>query len=423
MVLIPADIGLRMRLQNELLPQPITPLQEIPADLPGLKAGQVFSARIQEVLPENTYRALVAGKTITLSLPESAKSGDTLELVVVDRSPQTIIARLASPSGGAAQAGSAATPQTTFSPAAQLLSTLLVAEGDTPQAAPLNRGQPLLARAPQSGADLVPVLSKAVAESGLFYEAHQAQWVAGKLPLASLLQEPQGQLSSPQAQLVAQAQLAMQANKLPPASLGRDPLAQPSTNAQGAAGGGTEAAARPNSLIKEAATQLQAGVNQNLSLTTSQESADSQRMQANSQTHPSPVTQSVPDELRPLVQQQLDAAGTQRLLWHGEVWPGQSMQWRVEWDGQGGENPDQGALEPWTTTLRLSTPRLGEVAAALSLGTSGVRIALVTPYASSMSAMRDGAAELEQALAGAGVPLLGLTVRHDRGADDGNANQ
>ncbi len=444
MVLIPADIGLRMRLQNELLPQPITPAQEIPVDLPGLKTGQAFSARIQEVLPENTYRALVAGKTITLSLPESAKSGDTLELIVVDRTPRTIIARLASPNGGAVQTGSATNPYATFSRAAQMLSSLLVAEGEAPRAAPLNRGLPLLAQAPRSGADLVPVLSKAVAESGLFYESHQAQWVTGKLPLANLLQEPQGKLSAPQAQIAAAAnklllaslkqelqgqntsltqsltQIATQAGKLPQAGMQQEPQGPqpPATQAVANAGtldgmnsGETAAAAHPTP--QQAGTAALA-----LNLPAGrEESTEAQRLQANS-AHLSQGVQSVPEELRPLVQQQLDAAGTQRLLWHGEVWPGQTMQWRVEWEGQGDGDAGQNEPEPWSTTLRLTTPRLGEVEAALKLGASGVRIALTTPYAPSVAVLRDGTAELEQALAAAGVPLRGLTVKH--GQEPGN---
>ncbi|MFA7281222.1 MAG: flagellar hook-length control protein FliK, partial [Sterolibacterium sp.] len=71
---------------------------------------------------------------------------------------------------------------------------------------------------------------------------------------------------------------------------------------------------------------------------------------------------------------------------------------------------NQGEAEPWSTTLRLTTPRLGEVEAALRLGANGVHIALISPSDSSVSDLRNGAPKLEQALSAAGVPLLGLTV-------------
>ena len=469
MVLIPPDIGLRLRLQNDLLPQPITPLQEIPADLPDLKAGQTFSARIQEVLPESTYRALVAGKSITLSLPESVKSGDILELVVVDRTPKTIIAQLAPQSGAAAEAA-ADYPHTTLSRAAQLIGTLLPAEGEAPSAAPLNRGQPLLAQPPQTGRELAPVLGKAVAESGLFYESHQAQWVAGKLPLASLLQEPQGLRSSPQARIAAQAEKLLlaggpqhasggptaaaastaaqseiqallgqaaspagnipgtpgQAAGLPATGVPASPLPQgapgpdspelnPSLAKSGAAPAKAEAAAwiREMALVQAGSqpptpTQLAASL---------REAAEAQRQQANSQVSPAVTAASIPDELRPLVQQQLDAAGTQRLIWHGEVWPGQDMQWEIEWEDHGGGNSERDDAEAWTTTLRLETPRLGELVAALRLRPGGVKVALMTPSGASAADLRAGAPLLEKALAEAGVPMLGFAVKQARDAD------
>lgn len=136
--------------------------------------------------------------------------------------------------------------------------------------------------------------------------------------------------------------------------------------------------------------------------------SENQRAPANPLNNPPAA---LPDELLPLVQQQLDAAGTQRLLWHGEVWPGQTMQWQVEWNGEKRSDSNQGEAEPWSTTLRLTTPRLGEVEAALRLGANGVHIALLSPSDSSVSDLRNGAPKLEQALSAAGVPLLGLTVK------------
>ena len=464
MVLIPPDIGLRLRLQNELLPQPVTPLQEIPADLPDLKTGQTFSARIQEVLPESTYRALVAGKSITLALPESVKTGDMLELVVVDRTARTIIAQLAPPSGAAAEADAAAYPHATFSRAAQLIGALLPPEGQAPSAAPLNRGQPVLAQPPQTGLELAPVLRKAVVESGLFYESHQAKWVAGRLPLASLLQEPQGMRSSPQARIAAAAEKLLflgnvrqypQAQALPTASA---PAQAETHSALGQVPGvlGQAAPAPANSLVAgplPAATQSPEAPGTNPpsvkpeaapgkaeaspsakematlpggtqpptpgQLATSlREAAEARHQQPNSPVMPAMTAASIPDELRPLVQQQLDAAGTQRLIWHGEVWPGQTMQWEIEWKEQGGGKSDQDDAESWTTTLQLETPRLGEMVAALRLRPGGVKIALMTPSGASAADLRAGAPLLEKALAAAGVPMLGFTVRQAQDATD-----
>ncbi|MCK7498329.1 MAG: hypothetical protein MZW92_52610 [Comamonadaceae bacterium] len=60
--------------------QPLSVVRELPSDLPPYSPGQRFSANIQSVLPDGTFRAIVAGRTVTLSLPQSAMAGDALEL-------------------------------------------------------------------------------------------------------------------------------------------------------------------------------------------------------------------------------------------------------------------------------------------------------------------------------------------------------
>lgn len=376
MALIPADAGVRMRLQNEAsLLQPLAPVHEISSDLPELRRGQVFSAKIQEVLPDNSYKALVAGKQLTLQLPEGAKAGDLLELEVVDRSAKVIIARQVD-TGKAAGDASAPYPFAKFSPAARLIGQLLPAEGQSAPPAQLNRGQPLLAQAPQSQAaavELAPTLAKAVTQSGLFYESHQAQWVTGKLPLEQLLQEPQGQRSAPTA--FQHAAAAIEARAATPAGAAERPVT---------AGNILQNLLTGNEKVGAGGTAPVA----------------------------SQSAQAMPDDLRPLVQQQLETVATQRMVWQGEIWPQQPMDWEIEQENAREGGADEEAAR-WRTALSLTTPRLGRVDASLQLTTSGVRITLATPYGASAADMRDEAPKLAAALAAAGVPLLGLQVKHE----------
>jgi flagellar hook-length control protein FliK len=357
MALIPPDAGVRMRLPGDGPLQPTTPISGIPSDLPDLQPGQVFSARIQEVLPENTYRALVAGKTLTLALPEGAEAGDVLELVVIDRSAKAILARTV-PEG----AGAEAYKHTTLSPAAQLIGQLL-SEEEGSHTAPLNRGQPLLNAPPTNAAPLAAALQRAVENSGMFYEAHQAQWVAGKRPLESLLEEPQGQKSDPNAaQLAVRARAMAEADTATPASLRQ-------AMEGGAKAAGETAAARSDN-------------------------------------------QALPAELRPLVHQQLEAAANQRLVWHGEAWPGQRMEWEVEEDRQQPARNTEEA-QPWLTTMRLTTPRLGLVEARLRISGNSLQLNLSTPVGASAADMRDELPALIDALAAAGISLQTVQVRHE----------
>lgn len=380
MALIPPDAGIRMRMQTESnLLQPATPVRELPTKVDDLRPGQNFSARIQEVLPDNTYKALVAGRQLTLQLPGGAKADDILDLVVVDRSGKVIIAR---------QADAGSTPSTTaqpyafakFTPAARMIGQLLPAEGQAAPPARLNGGQPLLTQPPhsqQAAAQLAPTLARAVTQSGMFYEAHQAQWVTGKLPLAQILQEPQGQRSSPVAFAHAGAEVGQ-----------RSPATSNSN----------ESAASANRILQT----LQSGIDRT--------GAGETVPKGNPPGNPA---HSVPDGLRPLVQQQLDAVASHRMVWQGEVWPQQQMQWEISWENEREADASEEESLHWQTALSLTTPRLGRVDASLRLSAEGVRIILATPYGASAADLRAQAPQLAEALAAAGVPLLAFQVKHE----------
>lgn len=376
MALIPPDAGLQLKPHAEAHLQPLSPARPTPVDLPELQTGQSFTARIQEAMPENIYKALVAGKQLTLHLPEGAKAGDLLELVVVDRTARMLIAHQVQ-RGAPAEAGQQVYPFATISRAAQMIGQLLVPEGEAPAPTQLNRGQPLLTQAQPTAQNLLPALRNAVSQSGMFYESHQAQWVAGKLPLSGLLQEPQGQLSNPA--LLAAHRIAQEALRM--------------------SGAGAETTGRPIQPTALATPAAATGI----------EGTESKQASA------AAISQSVPEALRPLVQQQLEAAAGQRLMWQGAVWPGQTMDWEIEWEQrrEEGRSSADDDNERWRTTLALTTPRLGRINATLQLDGGGVRIAIAAPNTGSAGDLRDAVPKLAAALGEAGVPLLAMQVKHE----------
>jgi flagellar hook-length control protein FliK len=122
----------------------------------------------------------------------------------------------------------------------------------------------------------------------------------------------------------------------------------------------------------------------------------------------------IPDDLRPLVQQQLEAAATQRLAWHGEIWPQQTMEWEIERDApQGGKAADDATV--WQTNLRLRLPRLGAIDARLQLNDQGVQLVLRTPNAGTATDLQSAVPSLQQAFDAAGLTLLGVQTKHDSG--------
>ncbi len=401
--MIPADLAARLRLLNEAsffnTEPPVAGLQrarEIQAQLPELVPGQRFFATLQRTLPDGTFRALVAGQQMTLSLNTAAKSGDTLELEVSQITPRAVFARIVGAEAGTA--GPAPSAQPALSQTGRLISFLLTGQ-PTPQPASLAGNQPLLNAPPASGTPLVPLLRQALGQSGLFYESHQAQWVLGKLDTAALLREPQGQQPAQGANPAGAGQpgagaAASGSGPATPANTAATPQAPA---AQGAATPGARIAGSADEAAQLDATRSAAALRAGL-----EEAAPTR-------------AQPIPERLMPVVHQQLDALATQQYVWQGQAWPGQPIEWVIE-DPQSEAGAEGDDTEPaWNTTLRLTLPRLGGVEAQLHLTPAGVALRLRADDAATIHALDAGGAALASALEAANLKLTGLVVEPRHG--------
>ena len=205
--MIPPDVASALRL---VLPdqqsvtnaqtQPVASAQRVADVLSNLVPGQRILAEIQSMLPNGTYRAVVAQRDITLALPFSAKAGDTIELEVTESDGKLTLAFVTNRSDSPAPKTSSESVPTTISATGKMIGNLMSGiegEGKRAPPAPLNGSQPLVEVMPKNAADLAPVLKQALTQSGMFYEAHQARWVAGNLTTEALKEEPQGKIVVP----------------------------------------------------------------------------------------------------------------------------------------------------------------------------------------------------------------------------------
>jgi hypothetical protein len=127
--------------------------------------------------------------------------------------------------------------------------------------------------------------------------------------------------------------------------------------------------------------------------------------------NPGVAVVAIPDDLRPLVQQQLEAAATQRMAWHGEVWPQQMMEWEIERDApQAQVSTDDPAT--WRTALRLTLPRLGEIDVRVQLSGQNVHLALRMSDAA-VPDLQQAIPALQLALAAAGLTLQSVQAKHN----------
>ncbi len=351
--MIPGDLAARLRMlteasffQGEPTVAPLARVKRISEHLPDFAPGQRIVANLQATSADDTFLARVNGREVTLALPQSVKAGDTLELIVSHVTPRAVFATLAQPTTDTAAAAS----RPALSQTGKLISFLLTGQ-PAAETASLAGGEPLLASPPSPGAgaaQLAARLGNAVGQSGLFYESHQARWLAGQVDTTSLKQEPQGRFA-----------------------------VAPAT-------------------AESASASVTVATNDATVATTQRPVADS----------PSPI----PERLLPLVHQQLDAIATQHMVWQGQVWPGQMMEWEIEDPEQDRAAAEEGAEPYWNTTLRLTLPGLGGVEARLHLTPAGVAMRLIADSDSTRNALDAGQQQLADALAAANVPLTGLVA-------------
>jgi hypothetical protein len=306
-----------------------------------------------------------------LALPFSAKAGDSLELEVTESDGKVTLAFVANRSPGEMPGKQGDSVATTLSQTGKLIGDLLGgvdAQGKRAAPAPLNGNQPLVDDFPAQAENLAPILKEALSKSGVFYEAHQARWVAGELPTESLRQEPQGK-TAPTTQ---PAPATPSPPEIRPAESGKQDIAALPTGTSSR----TEAAAQAN-----------------------------------------PSANPIPRELAPIVQQQLDALATQNYAWQGQVWPGQKMWWEISENPENARQADGEAAARWQTRLKLTLPALGDIDATLRLHPGGkVEIALTTESTTSEALLRSSAESLHKHLEAAGLDLNQLQIRHGEAA-------
>lgn len=298
---------------------------------------QKFLVNVKEQLPNGNFAVLIDGQDLQLHLPQNTRPGSRLELVLIGRD-------LNLKSGDAQAAGTSAGVE--LSKTGRFLGAL-TQDAARALATPLTNTTPLLATSPINQPQFPALLQQAMAHSGLFYESHQAQWIAGKRPLEQLLKEPQSRLGATASSSNASSPESMALSEVEPTATG---------------------------ILRSADTPVHAQ-----SLT--------------------------------LVQQQLNVLETGQLTWRGEVWPGQPVTWDITQQPSPGNETTESPR--WQTRLRLTLPKLGEIIATIGFDTRGVQIALNARDAETLVLMQNDRQPLAAAMETAGLNVLGVEVQRD----------
>jgi hypothetical protein len=295
---------------------------------------------------EGLFKVQVAGQSIQMRLPGNIRAGDAIRLEVVSLQPRVTFGMLASTNP--------------LSPAEQIGSTarLLANLAERPIERPITQqaGHKAVWEATQQAPDtklMAAALRETLGKSGLFYESHQAQWIRGERSLNQLLEEPQNLLTGKGAPPSAAEQRAAS-----------DKASQAQMQTQGNLAAQSKAAAE--------------------------------------------AAQPIAKELVHLVQQQLHTLEQHHLVWMGQVWPGQQMQWEIQ--GQPEHRAQQQDERQWSTEMELALPRLGNVHAHLVFAGGGLRMKLRAADQATVDLFNGALAGLGNALAEAGIPLAAAVV-------------
>lgn len=396
--------------------QPAGTTHKLTDALSDFQPGQRLVATIQSQLANGTYRAIVAQRDVTLALPFAAKAGDQLKLEVVDTRGRITFA-LAKDAPAAAPAPNASAP-TTLSQAGQIIGTLFAkptgAQGEAAPV-PLNRGQPLAPPPEENGAQLAPQLQKAVAQSGVFFEAHLAAWVAGRLGKSELLREPLANLPRPTdgradggARAPAAATMANsgapttgQPSSIPAGTPAAQAAGTAPANAGTAATNAGTAAATPGAA--RTATGGSAGAVLPGSLATVGASSEAAGRGAMPPLNLSP-------EAATMVHQQLNALATNVYAWQGLPWQNQRLEWEiVDADGRPRGADDQEARQ-WQTRLALTLPALGEIEALIQLDGKNFQVSFRAPRADTRAALGGALDSLRGHFSALGLTLAQVAI-------------
>jgi len=377
--------------------------------------GQTLPAQVLSKFSDGSFLVRVADTNARMLLPNGINTGDELPLTVVSGQPRATL----QVGAGSPQAGQLATfvagDQMPDMPAQGRLpsqeAAILNLSGKQPQAAggaeagqagaaqaqgrTLSPGAALLSKAPLVPADQLPALGKDTPQAALSPAARAIAsalasayttpgmpvTINGKIPLSAGGPPDTGKLSQGLQRALGDSGLFYESHvaewaegKRSLQDLQREPQMQRQGAAQGAAQSQADAVAKALAGPDLSAAQM--------------------------------------------INQQLHTHEQGKLMWQGEAWPGQQMQWLVEREqqGEGGgkggrrEGRDGEADPVWRSGVRFRFPMLGKVAANVTLVGDQVHIAVQSGSEDTAATLRAWAGALQQAMDAAGAPLTSLAI-------------
>lgn len=257
------------------------------------------------------------------------------------------------------------------------------------RSATIQHTQQVLSTNPTEVTQLTQALLQSIEKSGLFYESHLVAWLNETRSLADILQEPQAKITPNNLDELKEKimNLLKDAQLLHKEAEYEQNAAIPLENAAEIR---QEREAKLDKLNQQI-TQLVQELN-----------------------YKEEIFQPVDEAALPLLQQQMELADNpNQILWQGQVWQKQSMEWRLKEDlpeGEQNKNLDK-HLRQWHSEIRLNLPSLGEVVGRVTYQGGRTKIELHATDPETQTLFKTHLLKLQENLESAGVQVLGMLVK------------
>lgn len=321
-----------------------------------LQLGQRIIAVVQAHLTDGSFLVKVGDTTMRMNLPSATTVGEKITLTVVDKTPLPTFMLNANPS--VPMDSSSMSLSTT----GKLIATILQQPNESVPA-PIMGKMPIMPQASLPVPQLANALQQTLTQSGLFYESHLNQWVNGQRAITELMQEPQANQT---------VQISVNPTAVNAAVLSSATVVDSAS-----------ATALTNSVATSAAPASSRAVDTTIN---------------------NPV-------LAQLVHQQLQTLEQNRVMWQGELWTGQRLEWEVSDDTPKDNTiPSQSV---WSSKVSFELPLLGKIVAHLRLNGEQLTMQIHADTPVAAQQLRVHGTRLSNALGAAGIPLASLQVNAD----------
>jgi hypothetical protein len=313
--------------------------------------GEQLKGEVLAAVGGGRFTVQVAGQMLEFLMPKGIRRGDLINLFFIVEEPRQTFLMIRFGRAG----------ESKVSDTGRWLSAFLgEASAQQPAQATLSIMRTLLAEPTFDAHLLGEKLQQGLRESGLFYESHLARWFGGDYQLKDILREPQGRLSPRLAQGGEQNILST------------DKLAR--------AGVRSGSAEIIEALFKQVGVSMaHEGIADQRSL--------------------------------PIVGEQLSALQNNQLLFRGDIFPGQRMEWSVA-EREAGRNNSGERERSWESGITVNLPHLGEVTAKLILDGTRIAVKFNVEKGEAVPLLEAGRTRLAEQFEGAGLTPAEMSIQH-----------